>query len=771
MVCRAKHKDFRLTMSWGLVSSLALTLGIGGVQPASAQTKLPDVTVDAPKPKTRQATQRTQATTTRNAQRRVAARNLPPRAPVPYVTPSTGTIGAPPSPYAGGQVATGGGLGLLGNRGVMDTPFNQTSFTSQLIQNQQARTIRDVLINDPSVRTVQAAGGGADSLFIRGFYYDSGDYGLNGLAGIAPYYSTGANFIERVELLKGPAALLNGMTVGGTGASSGGAVGGSVNLVTKHAPFEDITQLTTTYASKSQFGEQIDVSRRYGERKEWGVRLNSTYANGDTAWNRQHDEFGNAHLAVDYHGENVRVDADVGYQADQLNPPLRFFGVGPAVTSIPAPPAAGTNFQVPWAYYAPTDFFSTVKGEVDLNDRITAYAGFGYHDSNINYRYPSPTLASNAGLLSGTPGSASETYKTFAGEAGLRMTADTGPINHAINVGYSITDRTYTQLLVVGKSATWSLYNEPTNVALPGFSTLQGNQQVGADLWSIGASDTMSILNKRIQLTVGVRRQTAGTEVTNYLSAAGSRPFEDQSVWTPAYALVVKPVEYVSLYANYIEGLQTPTVVATGYTNSGQVFPMGQTKQVETGIKVDFGRITTTLSAFDISRPSVITTSSGTSLTQVMNGIQRNTGAEFNVFGEVTPAFRLLGGMAYIHGVQERTASAATDGKRAIGVPELTVNLGAEWDTPFVRDLTLTGRVVYTGAQYVNAANTLSLPDWTRVDLGARYTFKSPWNGKPIVVRGSVENVFNKAYWASAYSGVITLGAPRTYLVSTTFNF
>jgi iron complex outermembrane recepter protein len=133
-------------------------------------------------------------------------------------------------------LATGGSLGLLGNRSVMDTPFNQTSYTAELIQNQQARTIRDVLADDPSVRVIQAAGGGADSLFIRGFYYDGCDYALNGLYGIAPCYSTGANFIERVEVLKGPSAVLNGMTVGGTGVASGGAVGGSVNLLTKHAP-------------------------------------------------------------------------------------------------------------------------------------------------------------------------------------------------------------------------------------------------------------------------------------------------------------------------------------------------------------------------------------------------------------------------------------------------------------------------------------------------------------------------------------------------------
>ena len=79
--------------------------------------------------------------------------------------------------------------------------------------------------------------------------------------------------------------------------------------------------------------------------------------------------------------------------------------------------------------------------------------------------------------------------------------------------------------------------------------------------------------------------------------------------------------------------------------------------------------------------------------------------------------------------------------------------------------------MIYTSSQYVNVSNTLSLPEWTRVDIGARYTFMSPWNGKPIVVRANIENVGNKAYWASAYSGVITLAAPRTYLLSTTFNF
>lgn len=778
-------------VSYVVVSAAALEQARGQQVAQSQSQALPSVTVDQPQRQTVRRAAPSQRAATRSAARRPTPTQQQQRAePVRYVTPSTGTLGAPPAPYAGGQVASGASLGMLGNRSVMDTPFNQTSYTAQLIQNQQARTIRDVLANDPSVRVIQAAGGGADSLFIRGFYYDSGDYGLNGLYGIAPYYSIGANFIERVEVLKGPSAVLNGMTTGGTGVSSGGAVGGSVNLITKHAPDVDITQLTATYVSKSQFGENIDVSRRYGENKEWGVRLNSTYSNGNTPWNRQKDEFGNAVLGLDYRGERVRVAVDIGYQADNLNPPLRFFTIPTTTTRIPPPPKSGLNFQVPWAYYAPTDFFTTVKGEVDVTDWMTAYASFGYHDSNINYAYPSPSISNAApGAVSSPPGVSQlgglfsrpfmgkETFETLAGEAGVRAVVDTGPVNHALNVNYSINDRTYNQQVRTRSSNTaadlifWNLYTEPTSIPKPNFTFLAANQLTGVSLWSVGVSDTMSMLNNRVQFTVGVRNQTAGSEVTNYVTPALSRPLQDESIWTPAYALVVKPVENISLYANYIEGLQTPTVVSGTFANVGTVFPPARTTQAETGVKIDTGRLTTTLSVFEIEQPSIITVGSGLVATQQLNGLQRNRGAEVNVFGEITPSIRLLGGVALIDGKQVRTTNGATDGRVAVGVPAVTANIGAEWDTPLIRDLTLSGRVVYTGSQYVNVTNTLSLPDWTRVDIGARYTFTSPWNGKPIVVRANIENLFNKAYWASAYSGVITLGAPRTYLVSTTFNF
>lgn len=770
------------TLALGSVSLIAISLIT--TETVIAQASLPAVTVDAPKQRQARPTTVRRAPATRVTTTRRAPAPLRQAEPVRYVTPSTGTVGAPPAPYAGGQVGSGGQLGFLGNRSVMNTPFSQTSYTAELIQNQQARTISDVLLNDPSVRLVTPYGNGTDGIFIRGFYYDSGDYALNGLYGVAPYYSTSANFIERVEVLKGPSALLNGMP-------PLGAVGGSINLITKKAPDFDITQLTATYASKSQFGLNVDVARRYGEQKEWGVRFNGGYRNGSTAYDKQTDEFGNAVLALDYRSERFRWSADVGYQTDNLTPPLRQISIASAALGstipnnvVPAAPSAGSNYMPDWARWKPQDTFVTSRGEVDITDNVTAYGAIGYHYSTIDVIYPSPGLISTSGDWAARPFQGHYTYETLTGEGGIRANFDTGSVNHFVTANYSAMDRPTTAYVMATPAGLAgfirsNIYN-PLNVAQPAFNTLAQVYNNSVTQSSFGFADTMSILDKRIQLTVGARRQTAAITTGNVVpvpTALSPNGTVETSVWTPAYAIVVKPIENLSLYANYIEGLSVGSMVPIGFSNTGQTLPPYQTKQVEAGVKIDVGRLTATMSWFEISQPSLLnlpaSVGSGGLQTQTQDGEQRNTGMELNVFGEVSPDVRILGGLAVTSGKQVKTQGGLYDGNTAVGVPRLTVNMGAEWDAPFVRGLTFNGRVVYTSEQYVNPENTRRIPEWTRVDLGARYTFLSPWNGKPIVIRANVENVANTGYWAAAYAGgnVLSLGAPRTYLVSTTFNF
>ncbi len=68
-------------------------------------------------------------------------------------TPPQGELGNQSPAFAGGQVARGGKVGLLGNRDYMDTPFSETTYTNQYIQSQQARTLTDVLAGDLTLRS------------------------------------------------------------------------------------------------------------------------------------------------------------------------------------------------------------------------------------------------------------------------------------------------------------------------------------------------------------------------------------------------------------------------------------------------------------------------------------------------------------------------------------------------------------------------------------------------------------------------------------------
>lgn len=129
-----------------------------------------------------------------------------------------------PEAYAGGQVARGGRVGFLGNKDFLDTPFNTTSYTQELIKDQQARSVADVLQNDPSVRIARGFGNFQELYVIRGFPLNSDDLAYNGLYGLLPRQYVATELLERVEVLRGASAFLNGMTPGSSG------LGGTINL-------------------------------------------------------------------------------------------------------------------------------------------------------------------------------------------------------------------------------------------------------------------------------------------------------------------------------------------------------------------------------------------------------------------------------------------------------------------------------------------------------------------------------------------------------------
>jgi len=685
-----------------------------------------------------------------------------------FAVPTQAMIDNIPPPYAGGQVATGGQLGLLGNRDVMDTPFNQTNYTAKKAQDQQAKTIQDVLIDDPSIRTIRTdTGPGTDGVRIRGFTVDTSAISYGGLYGVLPSYNIVAEMAERVEVLKGPSAMLNGLP-------PTGEIGGTINIVPKRAPEEPLTQLTANYASSAQFGGHVDVARRFGPDKQFGVRFNGVFRDGqtDVRWNT--DERALGLLGLDFRGNRIRFSADFGYQYHYIGGAVAYIGLRAGVPLPWAPNVRLNPAGQPWSYAQNKDLFGVFRGEVDITDSITAYVSMGAHDSRnggLIASYAALNLNANGGATTNVNSNGSYgTYKTA--EAGLRAVADTGPINHQLTFTATTYDAENGSAFIIGTPFATNIYN-PTIVARPNLATPVTNKTSTSTLSSLAVADTLSAAEKRIQLTVGARLQRVAAG--NFDNASGALTSSyDQSALSPSVSLVFKPWQHVSVYGNWIQGLQQGVVVGPQYQNSGDVFPPYKSTQYEAGVKVDWGKFTTTVSAFQISQPSTITTPGSSLPTLTVNGEQVNQGLEFNVFGEPIEGVRLLGGAMLLSPVLTKTQGGLTDGWIAPFSPTFQFNLSGEWDLPFMRGLTVNGRVIYTGSQYVDTTYPRrSLPEWTRFDLGARYAFENPSaKGKLLVARFNVDNVLDANYWASGNNAfTLSLGAPRTFRLSLTADF
>ncbi len=675
------------------------------------------------------------------------------------LVPAQAVIDNLPPPFAGGQVATGAQVGVLGERTFMNTPFNQTSYTSELMRNQNARTLADVVANDPSVRNSWSAVSYTTPLMIRGFNFNNNDWAFNGLYGVAPPVQVLPDYLERVEVLKGPNAMLNGMP-------PFGSVSGSINLVPKRAANDPLNRVTATYATGAQFGGAVDFGRRFGDDKEYGVRFNGTYRNGATAVDRQTQELGAAVFGMDFKGERVRLSFDYGYQTQTVNSPLRPTYVAAGV-AVPAAPGGRANWFQPWTYMQTDDLFGAVQGEFDITPDWTAFAAIGGRQQRYSSLSGFATITNANGNLTDAPFNFPGWSNANTQTAGVRGRANTGPVSHALSVTGTrvyLENGSLSPVLVAIPS---NLYN-PTFVAKPFVPTLNPPKIAGTQLTSIAVADVASVFDDRIQFIFGGRLQRV--QVTNFSNVTGAVTASyDQSAFSPALGFIVKPWDNVSIYGNWIEGLQQGPTAPAGTVNAGQMFAPMKTRQYEVGAKVDFGKFATTLSLFQIEQPSGFTNPS-TAVFGV-DGIQRNQGIELMVFGEPWEGFRPLGGITLMEGKLLSTATPLTQGKTAPGVPNVQLNLGAEWDASFLKGLTFSGRLIYTSAQYLDPANYQSIPGWTRFDAGVRYAFERP-GGKPVALRLNVENLFDANYWASATSTFgLSMGAPRTFLLSLTTDF
>lgn len=673
-------------------------------------------------------------------------------------------------PFAGGQVARGSRVGVLGTQDIMDTPFNIKSYTRELIADQQAQSVADVLLNDPSVRQARGFGNFQEVYVVRGFPLYSDDIAYNGLYGMLPRQYVASEFFERVEVLLGANAFLNGAAPGGSG------LGGSVNLLPKRASAEPLSQVSAGVQTGGQVFGAVDLSRRFGPNDSTGVRLNAVRRNGDTAIDSESRELTMFSLGVDWRSRDVRLSADLGYQDNELQAGRPSVTPG---TFIPAVPDARRNYAQPWSYSSEKDLFGTVRGEWDIAPGLTAWAAGGIRQGKEDNSLSSLTIQNAAGDSTGSRFDNRREDNIKTGEIGIRGAFATGPVGHQVTASAMIYDAEERNAWGMGGTSVFNNLYNPTASLAPALTMFGGDLnnplRVGdVTHRSVALADTMSFLDDRVLVTLGLRHQTIKQNSYNYGTGALTDSYSKSRV-TPAMGVVFKPAAGWSLYANYIEGLAKGEVApasANGQpvVNAGQVFAPYRTKQKEIGAKWEGQRVGASLALFTTDKPSAYV------VNQVFDeyGKQRNRGAELSVYGEPLKGLRLLGGLTLLSAKQESTPGGVNDGRYAIGVPKRQLSVGADWDVPGVRGLAVNARVVHTSSQFADAANTLSVPSWTRTDLGVRYLVPIG-QARLLTLRARVDNVFGKNYWASVGgfpgSNYLVQSAPRTVALTATLDF
>ena len=675
--------------------------------------------------------------------------------------------------YPGGQVARGGRAGILGTKDAMDTPFSITSYTNELIQDRHARSVGDVLQNDPTVRVARGFGNFQEAFFIRGFILDSDDTAYNGLYSLLPRQYIATELFERVEVLRGASAFLNGAS------PNGGGLGGSINLLPKRAPNEPLNRVTFGVASGGQTQVAADIARRFGPDGNTGIRVNAAGRNGGTAVDHEDVQLGLLAVGLDWRSRDVRLSGDIGWQDHKLKNTRTNVTLGSAVTTVPSVPDNQTNFAQPWSYSNERDVFGTLRGEWDLSPSTTAWAAAGARrgeEANSLANLTVTNAASGAATTYRFDNTRKDSVNT--GELGLRGKLQTGSVGHewvAVASHYDFEKKNAYAMDWRNTHAT-NLYN-PIATNLPGFSA---NTLFGGDLAnplrtgstrlsSFALGDTMAFMDNRLLFTVGLRHQKM--EIANYDYGTGLQTDRyDQSRTSPLLAAVYKVNKGLSVYANYVEGLSQGQTAPSTAANRGEMLAPYVSKQKEVGIKFDAGRMGGSVALFSTTKPRAFLNTANLFST---SGKDRHQGIELAVQGEATKGLRLLGGLTWLDAKQLTTGAAATDGQRVIGVPKLQANLGAEWDVPGVPGLAVDGRWVHTGASYANATNTLRVPGWNRLDVGARYMTEV--QGKLVTLRARIDNLTNRNYWASVGgypgSGYLVVGAPRTLSLSVSVDF
>ncbi len=701
-------------------------------------------------------------------------------------------------------------VGTLDGAPLQSAPLSATVVTRDLLTDQVARTLSDVIKNDASIGEDYAPVGYYGDYEIRGFPIDlATGLQINGLT-IAGEQDVPLEDKQQVELLKGLAGVESGVA----------SAGGLINFVTKQpAPIQAL-DLATDHRGTS-YGA-VDLGRLFGSRKQAGARINlagehiMSYVNGADGWRAM------GAGAADWHiSPAAYLTGNFAYQhkVERSVSGYQLLG-GVTVPDLSRIYPSTMLGQQSWEKPNTFDTFNTgTRFNYALPHNWSAFiAGSFSHsliDDNVVYAYGTPYDAN--GNVS-CPGAPNAPYYFFCpdgsygiydyrnpgeiridaeGEAMIAGHVRTGLVSHDITAGGVLFLRSVQMpgMPPAGSPATvqnGAVYTyvgseniyQP-NVAYPIEDPVQtaGPRQ----LWEDNHQSAL-VMQDRMHLPGHIALIAAGRyDALRDHNFSGSVN-TDKKLWLPQYAITYNPLATLTVYANYGVLLSLGPQAPFWTDNSSQYLAPFFTRQAEIGAKYAPGqRLLVSGDLFRmrapffypraIQAPDSFCTASEFSGPGDMcfesDGRETHDGLELNAQGKAAAWLRLSASLAAISAESSGSSTPAFNQKQVINVPHVHTALFADVLVPYIRGLHLMPGWSYTGRRAATRDDAVSVFGYNLFNLGASYTPGGD-QGR-VTFHLYADNITDLRYWkdtgASFGDTFIHLGAPTTVRLSAHYNF
>lgn len=665
---------------------------------------------------------------------------------------------------------------------LLDTPRSVQVVPKQVMSDQSASSLQDVLQNSPGITFAAGEGGraGGDLPVIRGQNAASSLF-LDGMRDASMQARDTFN-LEQVEIIKGPDSVYSGR----------GGAGGSINLVSKAPKAKDATEVTGQIGTDRNYRGSVDSNWRLGEKSAF--RLNVMGTKGDVPGRDRavnFERWGVAPSLMLGMGTPTRITLSYyHYQNDSM--PDYSIPYDPRV-GLPVTETLGISRKNFYGlaerdFMKTRDGMATVDFQHDFSDKLTLRNVVRYGRETADYLATQPdlTLANlPAGIVNRPAYGRYYTTKAFANQTDLSGEFLTGAVKHGFDLGFEYTSvkqtMAYTNDQVLSSDGVTkcpadltqtSLRNPDPNVAYPCRTARSWPAPYATDTLALYGFDTLKF-DEQWQASVGLRWDNYRTSGHDKKKQGYSRT---DNLFNYQLGLAYKPVPQGTIYASYGTS-STPSAVAGATASdilrksSDEAAAPEKSRSVEAGVKwlVLDERLTLTGAVFQDTRRN-------TNIEVLPNeyeqaGQTRVRGIELGFSGAITPAWNIYGGYTFLD------SKLIRGGRKDIGaegqdLPNTPRNAFSLWSTyKVLPELTLGGGAYYVDKVYGNADAGVDasgapkarwVPSYWRFDAMAKYKFSSH-----LALQLNVLNVFDQTFYTRARpKNHAALGTGRVALLS-----